>query len=70
MMQRPLSDALNSATRLGGKMIAELANAAGAERAEAHLRLDASIEIAKELVTRLEVAKTEFAATPLEETTR
>jgi hypothetical protein len=69
MMPRPISDALNSVARLGGEMIAELATAAGEPRADAHKRLDFSIEIAKELVTRLEVAQLEFAAMPREETT-
>ena len=66
MTARPLADAVKAATVLWPQIVEEvlLAEHADEPRAKRQAHLDTAIERARELVTRLELARDLYASTP------
>ena len=62
-----IAQAALAATMLSCRIMDQLAVATVLDRAQAQQRLRKSIEIAEELLTRLETADLELSTTPLEE---
>jgi hypothetical protein len=62
-----IAQAALAATMLSCRIMDQLAVATVLDRSQAQRRLRQSIEIAEELLTRLETAEFELATTPLEE---
>jgi len=60
-------DALDATQRLSGAIVVQMARSVAGTRSEAHASFERAIALAKELVTRVELAQTLFAATPLEQ---